>query len=210
MDKKQLIYSVLVGILVTLLVSHCIEPLSVFVWRFIASASNDWFTHLQNESVRLAALGKRDWVPAKLFLEFIGFLFAGAIASVTYPLIPQRLHKITDQLILGDMSTADKINRDLKFYQRFKRIVFCFGIILLILGITQTRTAFLVYVDIQMNASFGQRIDALAPYLDEQTVKQFRSRWALMKTLPDYRQLTGDMDALGKKAGIDLPVPLYK
>jgi predicted PurR-regulated permease PerM len=66
------------------------------------------------------------------------------------------------------------------------------------------------FSDLQMNASFSQRLDALAPYIDAQTEKQFRSRWAMMGTLRDYRAISADMDQLGAKAGITLPKVLYR
>ena len=59
-----------------------------------------------------------------------------------------------------------------------------------------THFAFTVFIDLQLNASFCQRMGALAPYIDDQQQKMLRSQWALMETLDDYRTLTTQMDTL--------------
>ena len=91
-----------------------------------------------------------------------------------------------------------------------RRLYFAAAIPVFVIAICSTQLAFAAFVDLQLNASFSQRLDALAPYIDDQMEKQLRSEWARMETLEDYRHLTTEMDQLGQKAGIKLPKVLYR
>ncbi|WP_216295874.1 hypothetical protein [Delftia acidovorans] len=66
------------------------------------------------------------------------------------------------------------------------------------------------YVDLQLNASFSQRLDALGPYADLMDEKRLKSAWALMKTRDDYEEINSRLDALASRAGVALPPPLYR
>jgi hypothetical protein len=65
-------------------------------------------------------------------------------------------------------------------------------------------------VDLQLNASFSQRLDALGPYIDSAEERDLKSKWALMKTRSDYENINQRLDALAQKASIQIPEPLLK
>ena len=65
------------------------------------------------------------------------------------------------------------------------------------------------FADLQLNASFNQRVTALTPRVTDQQVKELRARWALMEKRSDYLSIVADMERIAKEAGAKLPPPLW-
>ena len=65
------------------------------------------------------------------------------------------------------------------------------------------------FANLQLNATFNQRIAALSPELSDQKVKRFRARWALMEKRADYRSIQGDLEKVAAAKSIKLPPSLW-
>jgi hypothetical protein len=65
------------------------------------------------------------------------------------------------------------------------------------------------YIELQLNASFNQRMTVLALYATDQQVKEMRAEWALMLDRQDYERINAEMDIVSKKLGFKLPKTLW-
>lgn len=68
----------------------------------------------------------------------------------------------------------------------------------------------LVFVDLQTNASFQQRITVLAPVITDQEYKELQAMWASMDSRSDYEAINLKLELLASEHGIRLPKPLMK
>lgn len=201
MDRKTFLYNVTASVIATIVFLYALQPVSLATWRLITSASNSAFTSMQEKAVLNAALGKRDWVSA-CFLEWFASAALGLL--IGYLIMPLFSRLLDKRVFKEEPPNLSKIR------SLVKTCYWVFIIIPIVLAYSSSRLAFFAFADLQMNASFSQRLDAIAPYIDVQAEKQLRSRWARMETLSDYRGITADMDQLGAKAGIKLPKVLYR
>jgi hypothetical protein len=207
MNRKIFIYSVVASIVATIFFSYCLQPASIWVWHISTSTSNYIFTSVQNSAVSNAAIGKRDWIDPMFMWVFACVVWAIATSYITRPIIK----RLSATRLFSKQSDKKKGQSRLTHVRNiFKRLYFASAIPIFVVAICWTQLTFAAYVDLQLNASFSQRLDALGPYIDDQTQKQLRSEWARMETLDDYRHLTTEMDQLGQKAGIKLPTVLYR
>jgi len=192
--------NVVAGLVAAILFSLLLRPVSIVAWQFLTSASGSIFLAIQEKAVQNAALGKRDWI-APLFLVLVaGMGVAALIVLIFLPVL-----RWLSRRRMSDKSRAD----------RSRRRTFWFGYWLLAAGAVCMTLwfgliAFFGYVDLQMNASFSQRVDAISPYTDDDTIKRLRSDWALMKRLDDYRGINSRIDAIAAKANLKIPSPLYE
>jgi hypothetical protein len=66
-----------------------------------------------------------------------------------------------------------------------------------------------IYLDLQLNASFDQRLTILAPVVPEATIRTLKADWAKMGSRADYLRITSSLDRLAAEKGIVLPeIPL--
>ncbi|HFG1845197.1 TPA: hypothetical protein ACGF3Z_003439, partial [Vibrio cholerae] len=72
------------------------------------------------------------------------------------------------------------------------------------------RLSFIVYVDLQMNASFNQRMHAIKPYISQKEYDLLYSGWALMVSKKDYIEINARLTLLGENAQLTLPEIMYK
>jgi hypothetical protein len=63
--------------------------------------------------------------------------------------------------------------------------------------------------DLQLNASFNQRMAVLAPEITDLEAKRLRARWASMRSREDYLAITAGMDAVANQKGIKLRKVLW-
>ena len=72
------------------------------------------------------------------------------------------------------------------------------------------RMSFFIYLDIQLNSSFDQRMMAIRPYIEDRDSHRLRSEWALMQKRQDYERINAKLDEYARKADIVLPTLLYR
>lgn len=200
MDKRVFWYSVIASVVASIAFSWLLEPMTRGLWNFASDSASSWLTNLQNVAFMNAALGKRDWATVSIFFVFSSLTWAVAFGAIIGMYLSRKLAENPD----------GPIGRLRKSPWR-ERIVATTFVLWITLGLYQwAHMCFMFYVDLQLNASFSQRLEALGPYIDQIDEKKLRSAWALMKTREDYEKINGQIDALSKRAGVDLPPPLYR
>ena len=157
-----------------------------------------WRVRLQNEVFSNASLGTRDWLSVALYLFFLVALI-GVIVGVVTGFVTKRIIKQRMETLLG---------RSLKVLQKILSVILAMSLAgILFIGVI---VGFLAYVDLQLNASFNQRLAAIGPYIQDADEKVLRSAWALMRTRGDYVKINAIFEKHAKTAKITLPDPLYE
>lgn len=200
MDKRIFWYSVIASIIASIGFSWLLEPISRWLWNVASDSASSWLINLQNVAFMNAALGKRDWATVSIFFVFSSLLWAAAFGAIVGVYLGLKRAE----------SPSSAIARFRKSVWR-RRIGVAVLVLWITLGLYQwAHMCFMFYVDLQLNASFSQRLDALGPYADLMDEKRLKSAWALMKTRDDYEEINSRLDALASRAGVALPPPLYK
>jgi hypothetical protein len=188
LEFKKEIY---VSIVVTILTIIFIDPIIKLVWSGMIWFGTNMYQGFLNSMYKGASLGHRNHVDAMLFMLLcsgvIG-VFAGRIAN-TINKPPVLFEKI-------DKSPRLKKALVITFYS--------IGIIVFLILATN------VFVDLQLNASFQQRLTVLAPKISEQEHKEILASWANMKTREDYELIVSHMDSVAEQNDIKLPDLLLK
>ena len=190
--KKE---SIISAVIAALLFYIFIGPIIDFFWNLIVLFSDNVYEGFVDHMYVSAALGNRDVFSALTFTIIVS-LSLGFIVSI----------EVVDYIIIPRLKRGkDSISKSSIFTLRIVRSLCGFIAIIGSLSIFSIR-----YVDFQVNTSFWQRLDALAPYISEQTEEILRSRWALMKSRNDYVEINNELERIAKKQGIELPTPLIK
>ena len=170
-----------------------VQPILSIIWVVLLWLGTHFFYNTLDSIYLNAALGHREWVIASIVL----------MALIITPLV------IISGWISKRLSTTKKAEaRPPRTTPTWKK-VFDIGLIFssplpcLIVG------AF-IFIDLQLNTSFDQRIAVLAPKVPDQTIKELRAQWALMASREDYLVLNARLEQLAHDAGITLPKPLLK
>mgnify|MGYP003381899286 CR=1 FL=1 len=136
-----------------------------------------------------ASLGSRNWVVAVAATIFL-FLPINLLVVRLYFKLVKRRH-----------TQADAKPRRLPEWLGA-------ALALLFMVVSATVPSAYIFTDLQLNASFDQRLTVLAPHITDQQVKELRAQWALMKSRDHHRAIQGQMQAYAAKASIHLPEPL--
>ncbi|HFG1845247.1 TPA: hypothetical protein ACGF3Z_003493, partial [Vibrio cholerae] len=75
MSKKVFIWSIVAGLIASILLSYVLEPLSIWFWEVLTESASTWASDLQSYAIKNAAIGTRPWVSA------IGFMIVVNIGS---------------------------------------------------------------------------------------------------------------------------------
>ena len=186
-DNRNALY---IGIASSLIVTWFIEPLLRICTRAMLWIGTNVYEGTSTAIYQSAALGLREHYSfTALFFMIAGF--AGVLSGVTaVALFPKRAPKA--QARGGSLK---KIGIGV-----FASVAIC----------QLLWFATLNFAELQLNASFNQRLAALSPYISDQEHKKFRSRWALMKTRDDYGQISKDMQVLAVSQSVNLPKALWE
>ena len=200
MDKKVFWYSVIASVVASIAFSWLLEPISRGLWNLASDSASSWLMNLQNAAFMNAALGKRDWAIVSIFFVFSALAWGVAFGAIIGTYLARK-HKEDPNGPIGRFRRSP-----------WRRRIGAMALALWVtLGLYQwTHMCFMFYVDLQLNASFSQRLDALGPYIDQIDEKKLKSAWALMKTRDDYEKINSWIDGFAKRAGVDLPSPLYR
>ena len=204
MGRKVFLVSVTSSIIASIAFAWLLDPVTRWIWHTASDSAWSWFVNLQAAAFRNAALGKREWLSTALFIYVFTLV---VIVLYTSPigigcgvlfgrLLRQKATDRTRQLIRGRVAPLTLVILSILMALS---LTYAFG-----------KIAFLAYVDLQLNASFSQRVDALSPYIDPMEERRLRSQWALMKSRADYEQINRRLDELATGANIQLPEPLLK
>jgi hypothetical protein len=205
MDRKTFWWSVISSIVAAVMVT-CFSRLAALTWHVVTASSARFFVDLQDTAVSNAALGKRDWV-AVILLEVVVTCLALVLST---QVLKSLLRIRTARKTTKALTAAEKAQKLQRLNKHRKRLLTLLLITTPAFWASLFFCVFMAYLDLQLNASFNQRLDAIAPYVDDQTIKHLRAEWATMKTLSDYRQITNEMDTLADQHGAKLPQVLYR
>lgn len=201
MEKKVFLISVVSGVIASIAFSWMLEPFAQWLWNHAAISASSTLASIKNGAIQNAALGKRDWLLVALSIVFSLILTSLTISVFVFFYLKSRNGARLKDIILSAKKTK-------------ARAILTSTILILYLTTTiiypWATTLFSAYVDIQMNASFSQRLDALGPYISEMEEKKLKSAWALMENQEDYAKINQQIDLLGKRAEIKIPEPLYR
>jgi hypothetical protein len=169
-----------------------IQPLLNTLWAGILWVGTNF---LVDQIYSNAALGHRQWV---VVLSFVAAIFSVAISFLRRSIY----------LIFSEPKTSQKPML-LTTSKIFRKKIFLVGN-LLILSLLAIYLSMTVFIDLQLNTSFDQRLTVLAAKVPDQKIKELRAQWAQMKTRTDYLILNESLEKLAYDAGISLPEPLLK
>ena len=200
MDKKVFAYSLIAGTLTSALFAWFLQPTAEWVWRVASSSASSFFIELQNAAILSAALGKRDWVSVILLFAF-GCIFTGL-----------SLGALTARLAFNYFEVKiTKVKESTKETTKFIKLIYwLFSLLLILFLYALLKITFIAFVDLQLNTSFEQRLNAIGPYITIDEEKQLRSNWALMKSRSDYEKIKNKLEAKANMASINLPISLYE
>lgn len=194
-ERKLFWSSVAASVVASVIVIALIHPLLSSTWNFLSSTGSELLAGFVDRLYRNAALGNRNWVIALFALALLYVPFANVIVlAVTRPLFrklfastgPDGKHRSPVVILTTLIATT------------------AFGMVL------ATVPASYIYADLQLNASFDQRLNALAPHLSDQQIKELKASWAMMTSKADYLKIREKMDVLADQANIKIPDPLLR
>lgn len=207
---------VLSGIIASLIVIFFLTPLIELIWNLIKDSSQFFYKNIVDSIYTNAALGKRNWVD----VEFALWLYSGLIGTMilmTFYLrkklsrVITKIEKIKNnesddnnepeepsiETIDGKIKKANILSRSLYF-------------LIFIMALITGYKYFRIYTDLQLNTSFEQRLNAVAPLISNQEEEELISKWALMKNRIDYEEINEIFEEYEVKYDIELPEPLMK
>lgn len=182
--------NLLVSIITSLIVLIFIEPLlklsvNGLMWLG-TNASNSW----TNQIYFSAALGLREkfsFMILGLGISLMSGVFAGLVTRLVLRQKNQTLQK-----------------------PRRKISIWVVGFSALVTVIISYDLLARNFAELQLIASFNQRITVLAAKASDQQIRELRASWALMEKRADYEAINIQMQQLGKQFNIKLPAPLWE
>jgi hypothetical protein len=182
--RKAIVSGIVSGIVVIVF----IQPILGFFWHFFLSN----IKALSDSACFDAALG---------YTDRYGFLtetlFDGAAISFAtgFLVINYSMHKKSEASVDTVVKRASRLMKS-RLWATFYLIV-----VLVFSAITLGRD----FINLQLNASFHQRLTILAPKISDQEYKEFLASWASMRNEEDYQRIVQDMESKAKSNGITLP-----
>lgn len=188
LNDPNLRREIYVGVIAAILVMLFVEPLLRLAGSALVWAGANIYEGVSNAIYREAALGLREkfsFISLAFSISFVsGVVFGTAVALFRKPSESAPQKKLTRKKYVAAVLAT------LIFLQSFYLVGRNFA-------------------DLQLNASFNQRIAALSPKISDQQVKELRARWALMEKRSDYLSIVSDMERIAKETGAKLPPPLW-
>ena len=200
MTRKAVLWSIGTGLVGSMIFSWMLEPTVTFVMTRASNWANGFMADFQNSVYTNAALGVRDWLTVVVF-QLMSSAWIGLFIGMTSSLLLRQF------VFKKEGPRANAIREAIYKRRSWLRVI------ILILALQPTyitsRLALLAYADLQLNASFNQRLAALAPALSEQEEEELIADWAMMTTRRDYDAINASMTALSQRLPDALPEPLY-
>jgi|GEM_PF-1553057 len=198
---------IITGIISSLIVIVFLNPILTIGWNIINSIADNTVTKLSDTLYQNAAIGKRNWLDVIIISIIMIPIFVVATNEFT-----KNIKKIFTILIIDDNKESNIVSKPTEKKVPNKRkvnfILNAFFSVVVFLSLSFMIVS--VYSDLQLNASFDQRINAISPYIDSQEEEVLKSQWACMKNRTDYLNINKKIDELAGNSGIEIPQPLLK
>jgi len=199
MDDREFRNRVLASLFAATVFLLLLEPLvrsgrSVignFAWAVLLKQADQVYTN--------ASLGHRNWVDVLMFtLVIIGFVVPMTLFFTVVAVGGERFRG----MILRRAKPESLARRRL-----WRGVQLLLAVFVLVTGL---RTIASVWVDLQLNASFEQRLTVLAPHVEEIEIKRLRAAWAMMRGRDDYLTVNATLESLAAARRVTLPRVLLK
>lgn len=178
-----------VGVIAAVLVLLVIEPLLRLAANLVLWAGANVYEGITNTVYKSAALGFRE----KFSFVTLTIIFASLVGTSS-----------------GFASALFRRDRPPLSEQKLARTKYLAIALSILLFLQVFYLAGLYFAELQLNASFNQRLTVLASKLNDQQIKELRARWALMERRSDYVSLNSEMESLASKSSIKLPKLLWE
>src|SRR5262245_51637700 len=174
--------AILLGLVSSAIFLAIIQPAMAVGWKFLNWIGPKVSDELVNAMYGNAALGLRE-VHSFMGFAMVACLFVASAIILTLRQFFEAREIDRDEAIereIGDFSEEQLRSQASKWLGRMRRLT---ALNMVFVGVGAIGVFFMVsmhYADLQMNASFNQRLNVLAPYVGEMKIKVLRSRWAQM------------------------------
>ncbi|ENY6498324.1 hypothetical protein ACSTJ7_09940 [Vibrio parahaemolyticus] len=202
-SKSTFRASIAASIVASIIFISLIQPVMTYVWNTISSTGNEYLNYYVDLMYANAALGERNWVVVTvailgIYLPFVLLLGKGLGQFTT--------RKLDQSIQNSDNEVAKK--------KKVSGLLFKLNILRWLLAAIglglATIMASYIYTDLQLNASFNQRLAVLAPKLSKVEYLQYRADWASMTSKQDYKLLEARLNNQAHELEVHLPSPLLK
>lgn len=183
--RKNLIVSLITSILVLIF----IEPLLKWAANAIMWLGTNISASFTKSVYTSAALGFREKY-SFIALIFILSALSGIVAGIT-----------TARVLPWKSESTDLQAKRRKVFSIFSVVVFFVSVIFIMAA---------NFIELQLNASFNQRITVLSAKVHEQRIKELKAAWASMENRSDYEYITEQMNKLALEEKIKLPTALWE
>jgi hypothetical protein len=185
--RRTFVISALAG----LFVIYILQPLIRLLWSGISRMSMSAIESYVNSIYKSSAINMHDHISLQILLVLFAMLSA---LLLTIGLLPTKAYQ-----------------KSIRWGASSSRVFYTIHwIIVIIIHLAYLYAFVPIFIDVNINASFQQRLNALTPVLTSQGVNELRASWALMRTRDDYVQLSARMDSIAAIHEIDLPELLLK
>jgi hypothetical protein len=196
-----------------------LKPIFEFLWTILVKVSNHTYTFYVDTIYQNAALGQRNWIDF-IILTFIYAIALAIVLTLMY-ILDQRIRviRLNEEIRKeGDKEKKerlkDALSKKLSRFEKLVKIARCLmkmriGIYIISI-LSFLSLMFTAYTDLQLNTSFTQRLNVIAPYITDNELKILRSKWALMESRSDFDVLNDEMELVAKQKNITLPKNLLK
>lgn len=211
---KEINKGILTSLIGSIIFMIFLQPIMVFIWSFLKIISYNTYSSIVDSMYLNAALGQRNWLDFSVwtFLLIVAFFVLLNDTAKAKSVIDRHeneikmdtlekdeLNKFLDAKFAKRKKEIIKSINFLKLFIRFKYPYLITGIILIMYFI------FSAFTDLQLNTNFNQRLNAVAPYIDDKEIKILKSKWATMKNRSDFELINNQFENIAIENKIQLP-----
>lgn len=201
-----------VGVISSTIILIFVQPLVDYLWKVIVNSSSLFWTALGDAIIRYTAL-EYDLITEHIiyfnaYLTVI-IIFTGLLirTKIARDKVKHNIERRNGKTQLRKPEDYDKI------IQQYESLLLKNTRSLIITLLTTAILTIFMLVSIDaiayrqkiLNTQFKQTLNILAPYMTEQEAKIYKSRWALMRTVSDYKKITDDLKIVAQQNKIELP-----
>ncbi|ENJ1753179.1 hypothetical protein AB0532_004476 [Vibrio parahaemolyticus] len=202
-SKSTFRASIAASIVASIIFISLIQPVMTYVWNAISSTGNEYINYYVDLMYANAALGERNWVVVTVAILGIYLPFVLILGKGLGQFSAKKLYK-SIQSSDDEVAKKNKVSSLL-----FKLNILRWFLAIVGLGLATIMASY-IYTDLQLNASFNQRLTVLAPKLSKAEYLQYKADWASMVSKQDYKLLEKKLNNQAYMLEVQLPQPLLK
>jgi len=217
MDKdKSIRKGIIASIIASVIFMIILEPLMKLFWTFLNTTTNHLYTSYLNSIFTNAAIGHRNHIDFMTYYFETVLIFG--VLFITLIKAKSIIEKPIDKKHISNLKSKEEFEQEISSIKlrllkiiKTLRVLFYSGLLLgFIFLLIMISSLFKEYANLQLNSTFYQRINALAPYIEDKQQKIFISKWALMKSKEDYLEIKLSLENIAKENNVKLPDELIK